>query len=168
MSTYTMPCNVLDESMFSHSINNGPITPLDNFKGDDYMSGSHYMYPSPRSFPRTNTMNGLGLSQSPALYSTPMQNWDMLPMTVGTAYSASSSNSGGSPMTCMSVPVQQEHWQGGSCQSAYPTPASEISGFDFDTSSIAGTGPQYMPRQEQSNFIGMSSSLAYTHPRSLD
>jgi hypothetical protein len=132
-----------------------PITPpIDDFTGDDYMSSRNsYLTPQHSSQKTVPFGQHFGHPHSRDLLASQAQQW--LPVS-NTNYSSTSSTSSGSPMSFPAMPFQQDFWSDVGGQSAFPTPASEVACFDFDTSA---SYEEVVPYAHSSNFIGKFSSM---------
>lgn len=151
MKTFTMPLGSYQDSINTRTTYMPITPPIDDFVGDDYTSSCSY-YPTPQHSSRKPAQFAQHFTNpnSPGLIAS--QQW--FPVSV-TDYSSTSSTTSGSPMFCPTLPVQQDFWSDAGGQSAFPTPASEITCFDFDTSA---SYEEVVPYTHAQDFISRFSS----------
>jgi hypothetical protein len=151
MKTFDMPFGAYQNSNYTRPTYLPITPPLDDSFGDDYMSGRNYFSTPQQSTTKTAQFGQQPINpHSPGLLASQAQPW----LSVSTNnYSSTSSTSSGSPMSFPAMPVQQDFWSDAGGQSAFPTPASEVTCFDFDASASYGAIETYPHAHD---FIGKS------------
>lgn len=159
MQSYnTMPYAVYEDSVYSKASTNSPITPMETFQGDDYLGGSHSIYPTPQSLPRSNQ----SLTHSPALFDARGQMWNLVPASAGVSYGVINNSLHNSPSACPPMPAQPslDLWPATLGQSSLPTPDHEATEFDFDGFTTKPLRRTYtgdlLPNTNSFDFVGMS------------